>query len=85
MKGAVRLLDFRQLGAVGEEDVLPAVAVVIENGHAAAHGLGKVLAAGEVVIGLVAKIRFGRDVDEPNGSRFVPVRGGFGLSAEDSP
>ncbi len=66
-----------QLGAVDEEDVGPAVAVVVEDGDAGAGGLDDValvvLAAVDVADGDAG---LGGDVDEPGGGGVV---GGGGV------
>ena len=67
VEGRVRLLQLRKLGAVGEEDVVVPVAVIIEDGDPAAHRLGKILMAGEVVVGDVCKPRKGSDILEGDG------------------
>ncbi len=57
-----------EFGAVDEEDVGPAVAVVVEDGDAGAGGLDDVALAGGVAVGVAdGDSGFGGDVDEPGG------------------
>ena len=51
----ISFAEFRQLGAISEEDVHPAIAVIVQDADAAAHRLRKVLAAREIVIRDVGK------------------------------
>ena len=53
-----------QLGAVGEEDVQPSIAVVVENGDAAAHGLDQVLLRGRRALVNKDDPALARDVGE---------------------
>src|SRR5262249_17601886 len=56
VEGGVGLLQFRQICAVAEEDVHPAVVVEIQNGDTSAHGLRAVFPPRVVVV---------RDVSDP--------------------
>jgi hypothetical protein len=69
-------LHFRQLGAVGEEDIHFAIVVVIQNSNAAAHGLRKIFAALKVIVGSVGEVGAGGDIGVPGAMGFLRCRGG---------
>ena len=60
--GGIRLLQFRQAGAVGEEDIQTAVVIVIEDSDSAAHRLWKILAFVEAVVGFIRDFRAWSDI-----------------------
>ena len=62
------------LGAIGEEDIWPAVAVVVEDGHAARDALGVVLVGGRRMPVDEGHPRCGRDIDEAGASGGRPRR-----------
>src|SRR5439155_16316284 len=64
VKGRIGLLELRQFGSVGEEDIHLPVLVEIQDADPAAHWLLEVFSTGVVVIGDVRDLRSWRDVRE---------------------
>src|SRR5208283_3512309 len=60
--GGIRLLQFRQAGPVGEEDIQTAVVIVIEDSDSAAHRLWKILAFFEAVVAFIRDFRAWSDI-----------------------
>ncbi len=77
VEARIRLFELRQLGAVGEVEVHAAVVIKIERRDTAAHGLGEVFSAGEIVVAAISEIGLRRDVGEmrPRGFRIDARRG----------
>src|SRR5260370_6216056 len=68
------LLQFRQLGAVAEENVHFAVVVEIQNANASAHGLREILSARVAVVGDVPELGTRGDIREVRTSNGSPHR-----------
>src|ERR1035437_6937074 len=60
-------IEFRQLGAVGQEQIHQAIVIEVDCSHATAHWLGKILSSREVIVRPVGEGREFGNICEPIG------------------